>query len=527
MPENWQRTAPLGIVARALNGLKSAIIPLIAVTIGSGGFGGGFDSGLGGGHIVGPIIVLAAVAGNFLFSWIAWRHHRYALGADDIRVERGLVSRHSRAVPYDRIQDVALNETPISRLFGLVEVKFETGAGGKDELKLAYVTRDQGEMLRNTVRALRDDSAAAALADAGETVPTAQVSASAEAPARLLFRMGLPRLVLFGIFEFSLVVFAVLFGAAEQLDFLLPFDVWNPEGWWELLSGPLGGAGRTVAEMGLAVQVMAGLLALASLATLGLATGVVRTVARDWGFRLERTECGLRRRRGLISRSDMVMPVRRVQALVVSTGIVRRALGGWHALGVVSLAQDEKSASHVVVPFATMAEIAPVVAETGFALPGAGVAWRRTSPAHHRNMALFCVLPLVAVAAGLLLADPWIDAEHFRPGWITGALFIVALIQCLRQFYRWRHDCFALDDGQLFVRRGWLSPRLDIVSRIRVQTVELVQGPFGRSDGYASLRFGIAGGTLEMDGLALDDAMALRAAVLDSVAALDFSRLPK
>jgi putative membrane protein len=43
------------------------------------------------------------------------------------------------------------------------------------------------------------------------------------------------------------------------------------------------------------------------------------------------------------------MPVHRVQALKVTTRILRRRFG-WHALAVVSLAADEKSGSQVVVP---------------------------------------------------------------------------------------------------------------------------------------------------------------------------------
>lgn len=506
LSEEWLRTAPVGIIARTLSGLQKSILPLIALTVGSGGFEKG--------RTVALVVIGASIVGNLLFSWVAWRHHRYLLGCDDIRVERGLISRHSRAVPYDRIQDVALHEAPLARLLGLVEVRFETGAGGKDELTLAYVTRAHGAALRDTVRARRNSAAGAV--PIGETVATGE-------PSQTLFAMEPPRLVTFGIFEFSLVVFAVLFGAAQQFEFLLPFDIWNSARWMELLSGP----GNRLAHLGLAAQLIGALFAIGSLALLGLATGIIRTVLRDWGFRLERTERGLRRRRGLFTRSDMVMPVHRVQALKVSTGIVRRFFGGWHGLSVISLAQDEKSAAHVIVPFAKMAEIAPVVAETGFALPPPDIAWHRTCPAYHRNRALFSILPLLAVAAGLLLADPFIGAVEFRPRWIAVGLGAVAAFLGACHYYRWLHDRFALDGAQVYVRRGWLAPQLDIASRVKVQSVELAQGPFGRSDGYATLRFGIAGGELELAGAVLADALAMQKAVLDSVAELDFSRLPK
>src|SRR5690606_6552694 len=128
-------------------------------------------------------------------------------------------------------------------------------------------------------------------------------------------------------------------------------------------------------------------------AVLGLATGLGRTVLRDYGFRLEETPKGLRRRRGLLTRTDVVMPLHRVQALQITSGIVRRRFG-WHALSVVSLAQDAKSESHVVVPFGTMEEIAPVVETTGFALPGETTAWHTASRRQRNDSIALAVLPL-------------------------------------------------------------------------------------------------------------------------------------
>ena len=47
------------------------------------------------------------------------------------------------------------------RLFGMVEVRFETGAGGKDELTIGYVTAAEADALRETVRARKSGAVAA------------------------------------------------------------------------------------------------------------------------------------------------------------------------------------------------------------------------------------------------------------------------------------------------------------------------------------------------------------------------------
>lgn len=502
--ENWRRTSPLSFVVRAITGLRNLAFPALALVFGSQGWQGG-------GLFVAPAL-LAMVGFSWLFTWIAWRHFRYRVGEHDIRIEHGLISRSARAVPYERIQDVSLEQKPVPRLFGMVEVRFETGAGGKDEVRIAYVTLEEADALRETVRARKT----------GEAVAAGEAAAPVEEPSGTLFAMDPRRLVTFGLFEFSLVAFAVIGGALQQFDFLLPFDIWDFEAWIELLAGP----GHRLQELGPAVQAVGAVLALATLAVLGLVTGLVRTVLRDWGFRLEETPKGLRRRRGLLTRTDTVMPIHRVQALHVTTGLLRRRFG-WHALWVVSLATDAKSASHVVVPFAQMSEIAPVIRVVGFDLPDGITHWHRPSPRFRFDRALLGALPLVLGAVALVLVRPLFPAEA-QVGSLLGAVAMagIAVLVAVRERFLSRYDRHAIDGERIYVRRGWLAPRLDIASRVKLQSIEIAQGPIARRRGYATLHFGVAGGTLAIEGIPLEDTRLLRDGVLHSIAGVDFSRLP-
>ena len=131
-PGEWRRTSRLGFLVRAIMNLRNLLLPMAAALFGTQGMD---KIAL----YVLPMIVLG-VGFTFLFSWIAWRHFRFRVGDDDIRVERGLLSRTARSVPYERIQDVSLTQPLVPRLFGMVEVKFETGAGGNDEVRIGYVT---------------------------------------------------------------------------------------------------------------------------------------------------------------------------------------------------------------------------------------------------------------------------------------------------------------------------------------------------------------------------------------------------
>jgi len=497
---DWLRLDPLSVIARALILLRGSAFFLVVLI-----FGG---QQMFGQAIPTVSILLLILAANMGLAVYEWRVTRYRIGTSDVRMEKGLVSRAARSVPYERIQDVSLEQALIPRLLGLAEVRFETGAGGKDELKLAYVQMAEGERLRRAVRSRAEGAEGTESREAGETT---QEAADDEA-GEVLFAMDLPRLVTFGMFEFSLVVFAVLLGAAQQLDFLLPFDIWDVEGWGGRLAGPdeylsgLDMLGRTVGVV----------TALGGIAVVGFATGIFRTVQRDYGFVLEDAPRGFRRRRGLFTRTDVVMPRHRVQAVTVSTRVLRK-LFGWHGLSFISLAQDSRSANHDVAPFAQMEEIAPIARAAGFPLPQAVPDWRRPSGAYFFVRALVGIMVCIVggVVATAIVGSIW-------PG-----LGFVALAAALavRAYYLWRVERHALGAAQVLSRRGWLAPRLTIASRIKLHSAQVAQGPLGHWLGYADLNLGLAGGVLSFRGLPREDAEAMRDAVLESIAAVDFARL--
>ena len=502
-----RRTHPLSFAVKG-----AQVLPQLAVPLAFAGYSivGSDYAGLAANLALGGLAVIAAI---LLPSWLQWRRFTYRIGGNDIRVESGVLSRTARSVPFERIQDVSLEQKLVPRLLGLVEVKFETGAGGKDELALSWLPQTEGEALRQLVRERREGEAAPQAQSEGESVRD---------DAELLFSMDPPRLLKFGLFEFSLAVFAVLGGIAQYAETFWNIEVWDPDLYLDWFAGP----GHWLLELGLLAQVLGVLAGLATLATIGLGTGVVRTVLRDWDFRLEKTPKGFRRRRGLLTRTDVVMPVHRVQALEIGTGIVRRRWG-WSGLKFVSLAQDAGSSSHVVAPFAQDGELAPIIRAAGFHPPEAGLEWQHRTRAYRNASMLIDGGTLFLLSAVLLvLSQVLVESDTLSGRWglaLVPAGFGVALV--VRQYFLWRHDRNAADAKQIYRHHGWLSPNTRIASRVKLQSAEIRQGPLGRRLGYASLHLGLAGGSFAINGISLDRARELRRAVLESISGTDFSEL--
>lgn len=495
------RTARLGLAVRAVQAMRSAALPMVAAWFATRTS----DVGFGWIFAAGAAIVIA----GGLVAWLQWWRLTYHIGTDSIRVESGVFARQARSVPFERIQDVSVEQTPLPRLLGLAELRFETGAGGKDELNLSFLHVEAGENLRQLVRERREDL---------QVPPASSGPEGAASPSEdtTVFAMDRRRILTFGLFEFSLVIFGVLLGAAQQFDFLLPFDLWDWGAWRDFAQNQnlawLGGLGQLGAFAAFVGSVLA-------LAAAGVLTGVTRTVLREWNFRLERTTRGFRRRRGMLTLTDMVLPFHRVQAAILQTGWLRKRWG-WHAFKLVSLASDSGSGSsnHVVAPFAKMEEIVPLSQLAAIMLPSAETPWQRPLMRRHMLEAgILSVLVLAAVAI-LIVQD--------RGAYWAGLLLIVPLFFML-DWLGWRRCFYALDGQQIYWRKGLLRPKIMIAPQVKLQSASVVRGPLGRLLGFVDLHLGLAGGRMALRGLRYNQAQAIRAQLIESMAAVDFSRLPR
>ncbi len=455
-----------------------------------------------------PIVIALVLLFSLFFRWLAWLRFQYFVGAHDIRIEKGILNRTARSIPYERIQDVSIEQKPLARMMGLGEVKFETGGGDGDDAKLSFVTLEEANRLRASIRSRK--------AGVEVSVPV-DAPAPVEEDAHPIFAMDGKRVFVFGLYSFSLVIFAVLGGLAQQLDFLLPFDFWDFKHWIGLAE-ERGVSVSQINGVGLFAQLILAFGAITSLIFIGFATGVVRTILREHGFRLDQTAKGFRRRRGLFTLTDVIMPAHRVQAALVQTGPFRKRRG-WHSLKFVSLAQDSKQeANYVAAPFATLDEVWRIALAAAIAAPDGDERLQRGAVKHWLTQLLFIVpIVLTAMAALVIFADAPISR--------TTLLLLLMVLPSALFWLDWRQYRFGLDDHQLYVRRGWWRQQMTIAPQVKVQSVEIAQGPLSRRQGLASLRFGIAGGTMEMVALPLATAVAIRDAVMEKVAAVDYSAI--
>ena len=112
---DWQRLHPatllLAIVKLGPRSLQ--FLPAVAAV----GFTGRW-------WLVAPML-LAFLLISFAFTWLHWMRFRFAVGADEVVIESGVLSRQHRTIPFDRIQDVSIEQGIVARALGIAKVGFD------------------------------------------------------------------------------------------------------------------------------------------------------------------------------------------------------------------------------------------------------------------------------------------------------------------------------------------------------------------------------------------------------------------
>jgi hypothetical protein len=139
------------------------------------------------------------------------------------------------------------------------------------------------------------------------------------------------------------------------------------------------------------------------------------------------------------------------------------------------------------------------------------------------NAVFFTVLLFVTLA---LLLQPWWQVPAELQQAMGHGLWAIPLLAVVRALYRWqadKHKYFALREHDISYQSGIFFQKIITQPVVRVQHIELKQGPLERKAALARLQLFSAGGamhTFEIPGLHLEQAQRIRQFVLQHKDAL-------
>jgi putative membrane protein len=446
MSSEPQKLHPAAIGVLALGALRDAALPIIVLLF-TAIAGNGLDTGA---LERGAAYLVLGVAAASIAGFMRWRSTSYAVDERGVHWQSGIVRKKQTTVPLDRIQGLDTVAGPVQRLFGVVAVHVQTAGGGaKGEVVLDAVGAEAVERLREAVRGRRPEVVEDA--PAGDLPERRLGRRDGLLAALTAGQLGVILPVLAGAFQLFTNLFQDERGV-EEASRLAPDTL----GGWELAIG-----GLILAAW--AISVAGSLVAFA-------------------GFTVTRDGDRLRIRRGLLQRTEVALPVRRVHAVRVVEGVLRRPFGLAALRVEVAGYAEEAAAARTLFPLLRRAEVEPFLAAL---LPELADDPINLEPPPARAARRY-VLPrtLAGLVAGggawAVLGTPW--------------PLLVAPLLALDGWLDYRAAGWRLRDGRLAMRSRRLAWSTLLTPAARLQQHSIAQSPLQRRARLADLAVAVGKG---------------------------------
>lgn len=446
----WHRMHP---VTPVLNAWK-IIVALLVFALWQLGPQAAQDWGLEGRRAL--VILAALVLGGGAigagYAAVAWRMTRYAVDADRVYLQSGVLFRRQRQARLDRVQAIDVVQPLLARIVGLAQLIVEQAGGNDSRVVIAFLTEARAHELRNELLAraagIDVDGAEASLA-AGDvpaaggapaigapatgvvaaqagpgpsTGPGAVVRAP-EAPEREMYAVPIGRMLASIALSGAMVTFVVMFVA-------------------------IGASALATRSWAAFVVVLPALFA---------SGGYVWTrFTGEFGFRAAISPDGIRLRHGLTEARAQTVPPGRVQAVRLSQPLLWRAVDWWRVqVNVAGYADADAQRESVLLPVGTREE---ALLALWLVLPDLGEPEPRT------------VLEAALTGRG---SDEGFVPSPRRARWLDPV--------------GWRRNGLRVTPAALLLRRGRVWRRVDVVPHERTQSLGLAQGPLQRRLRLSSL----------------------------------------
>jgi putative membrane protein len=464
------RLHPISILFAFGGVIRQFALPAIVLLFSSRGGDRGWE-------FFGLLFVVPSVA----FAVARYLTFRIRYEAGELVVRSGVLFRKERHIPYARIQNIEAVQNVAHRIFGVIEVRVQTGSGSEPEAQLKVVTVKVLDEMRQRVFAGSPRSAQPMIeADAGAAAPVA-------AGTTLLELKGRELLLASFLLARGMVVIGTVLGVAYELgaidrviDAIAGTETSRGEIRRTVMSAITSGSVATRVLLGVAAVVVV--------------LGIVRALSTAWtairlyGFQLTRSGDDLGVQYGLLTKVVTSIPVRRIQTVTIRETpfhqLFRRA-----SVRVETAGSEVEGADRFnqpwIAPVIRVSSLSALLSELVPDLDLSAVAWEPVDPRARWRLLRARLTIAILAALAIAASRSWWSAAAF-------ALLVGWAILDARRTYSalgW-----SLTGDALMARRGWLWRTTTIARVSRTQVVEVKQTPLDRRHAMARLLVDTASG---------------------------------
>jgi putative membrane protein len=483
----WQQLSPIAILYFTASSFKQifnqafVLIPALAIN---------YKNILQHPHIVLPSIL--GLLGLFiLFAVLSFRVYRFRLTDTNIEIRSGVISKKHLNLPFERVQNVKIEQPIYYRLSGHACLQLDTAGSAKNEAKIIALRLNFAEQLKSKIlHQAKQNADSEQLADLStEKIKTAN---DLDTDEITLNKRSLADLVIHGITSNRIWIF---------IGGLAPF--------FDKIASSIGDLAKTIGidfkelfslqthsmlEVGLYALTLTMLIML-----ILVSFSVIGSIISFYGYTLNKLGDRYIRRSGLLTKHEVSMRLSRLQMIVQKQDwldvILKRINLKFEQNNSIANSMNVSALSNkIIVPSVKPAEcqtliddaypknsLADLVRNQGFT----SISKRFI----YRNIVLIW-LPLWLLLSGLA----WYNHKMEVIG-ITTTLFV--LVSCLI-ILRWKRWGLARDQHFIYVRKGLIGVDYYCFPAFKVQQTKFLQSILMKKRKLASIQFVLASGALKV-----------------------------
>lgn len=483
------KISPLFIL---FDNIKKLILPILVALLGSRGNSWEL-------YALGFALIIS------LFAIAQYRFYRYWLEGDRIRVKEGIFFRNVRQVPYKKIQNLNMVQSPLHRLFGVVKVQLESASGGKPEAVISVIDMQAVNLLKQKINGEEEQ----------------QEKEQSEEGKDSILSLPFGEIVRYGmITNRGIVAVAIFFGFVMQFmdnqverlfkSYISQFTQWV-DGLVSSVQMENGWLYFTVLTL---VGIIAAILALWLLS-------IAMALLKFHGFVLIKAKDKLQATLGLLTRLQATIPMTRIQSLTIHESLLHR----WfkrigitiETAGGVNNEQQGVSMKQVI-PVAPNTMRDELLKEIQADVDWGAIEWKGLNPKGWRRV--LKVMLIIGLVVGL---PTLLYSIYAYPVW----LLIWGLYSVYYSKAYIRTAGYSLNDEVIGFKDGVIFSKCTFVRLPKTQTIAVKESPFDRRHRMASLEVDTAGAMvgahhINIPYINLDDALAIKNSISEKIKGTQF-----
>jgi putative membrane protein len=489
LKKHWRRLSPVAIAYFALATLKQtaqhgwqALAPM-AVLIASKGFDFWWFT------ITGAAIIIAVI----FVAILKYLYFRFSMTETSFLIRSGVINKKQLNLAFDRIQNIDIKQPIYFRPFNLSVLALESAGSSAEEVNLAGIPMELANAVKSDVIVKQTQTKLVNVENDIET----DTPETGEEP---IITQDLKSLIKHGISNNNIWIFAglaapILNQFEESLNWLITPEMRSTYEQVEAL-GPAAVIGSTI---------ILGLFALGILMTVS----VIASVLIYYDYKLFRGQGRIFRQNGLLEKQQSNMEESKIQRIVIRQSAIGRFVGCFSlAFKQIGFMQNSaKGSKNFIVPSLNIPKYKQLTELLYDGLNWKEIKTRSIHSMYIRRMIFVSALPLL-IASSLL-------AMKTGPIAFLMLSFLLVLIPIFIQNHkRYR---YALNGDYAIMQSGFIGKSISIFPLYKAQNVRIKQTPGQRRKSLATLKINIAGQTLSMPYIPIEDAYYWRNKVLSEV----------